>query len=112
MDFVIVEKQQARDYDIDVLLSEDGKMSKRHFPVEKRDESTKCHRCYQYGVAHVGDYNLCKRCQHVLCEEYNSLCVSCGNNEATDNLCHDCRQKRITEFDKNYKTTHDNREGA
>lgn len=99
---MIIEKQQARDYDIEVRWFEDGRMEKTHVPVSKRDESTKCHRCYQYDVAKPSDYNLCPRCQRVMSQEYNHLCVSCGSDDASDNLCNDCRSRRIAEYDTNY----------
>lgn len=104
MNHLTIERQQAKDYDIEVHWHENGQMEKKHIPVEKRDEATKCHRCYQYGVASASNYNLCSRCQRVMHLEYNHLCVACGCEDANDNLCDDCRQRRITEFDSRYIT--------
>ncbi len=95
----LVEIQHGRDYDLHVIKYADGTMAKKLIPCEPRSEETKCHRCYQYGIARPQDYNLCSRCMKVLHQEHNDLCCSCGSREAIDNLCDPCRARRIAEYD-------------
>lgn len=62
----------------------------------------KCLRCKKYSSEcsrESNNYNLCIRCQDYMLREMNYRCVSCHNDEAIDNLCNDCRIKRIGEYD-------------
>lgn len=74
--------------------------------VKRIEDKARCRRCYQY-TAEAKDYFLCNRCQIVLHTEHNSLCVSCGCDDAINNLCGSCRAARIAEYDSRIGQKHD-----
>lgn len=62
----------------------------------------KCLRCRQHKTECPSNYNLCYRCQNYMHHAINSRCVSCGNDQAVDNLCDECRNARIAAYDKTF----------
>ena len=71
--------------------------------IEVLPKEWKCLRCYQYKIECSKDnYHLCYRCQDYMHKEKNNICVACGNDEAMDNLCDNCRASRIIEYDKKF----------
>lgn len=66
----------------------------------------KCIRCRQHlpeCAPEANNYGLCFRCQDYMHVAMNSRCVSCGGDDAKDNLCFECRAKRIADYDANVR---------
>lgn len=73
--------------------------------IETLPMNWKCVRCRQHHpecAPQANNYGLCYRCQDYMHHEMNDRCVACGNNEATDNLCDECRVARISEYDRKF----------
>ena len=65
----------------------------------------RCVRCRQHFpecAPEAGNYGLCLRCQDFMHHEMNWRCVSCGGDDAEDNLCAGCQAERIAAWDAAY----------
>lgn len=70
--------------------------------VTSLPKNWKCKRCYKYEreCSEWGEYNVCYRCQDVLSKYSNHVCCGCNSLDAVDNLCEECRVKRIAQYDE------------